>query len=130
MKQTVRMGHPPKTSQIGALIWGVLGAAIAFPMVPLFDHLGKPEFGRPAAFIILLGFITLKVCWNLRGRLWFWLTLLLFAALHVPLIMLVAGHLSRISLFAFPTFCVVELFVMLVIVEQIEKVIEGRKSTH
>jgi len=70
---------------------GIAIVAVAFPVLPLFDHLGKPEIGHLVYFVIVPIAVVIKSCWELRSRLWFWLTMISIVALHVPLIM----HISK-----------------------------------
>jgi hypothetical protein len=45
--------------------------------------------------LLILGVIVVR--WDLRGRWWFWTFLIAIAGLHVPLMMLTAEQISRIS---------------------------------
>lgn len=83
-----------KGTQLKDFLWYIVIIVVAFPMVPLFDHLGRPEFERPAYFALGLILLVVKVCRDLRGQLWFWITIIAIAALHVPLLML-TGRVAR-----------------------------------
>ena len=63
-------------SKLTALIWITLGAASSVPILVLFVHFGKLEYARPTSAAILVEIVAIKVCWELRRRFWFWLTLL------------------------------------------------------
>jgi hypothetical protein len=67
--------------------------------------------------------LTLKVCRDLRGRLWFWIAIIAIAALHVPLIMLTAQRLYRTPLPAILFICVVDDAVILAVISLIERLI-------
>lgn len=82
-------------SQLRKILWGLLIAVLAFPVLPLLDHFGRPELERPVYFSLGLILIAIKVCWELRSRPWFWITIIAIAALHVPLIVLTAQWLFR-----------------------------------
>jgi hypothetical protein len=115
-------------SRFNEFLWMLAIAAVAFPVVPLFDHLGKPEFERPAYFASMLMLLIVKVCWDLRNRVWFWITLIGIAALHVPLITLTALRLSRMPprFLLVPT--VVDCFAILGVISLIER--WARRARH
>lgn len=85
-------------SKLTALSWITLGAASSVPILVLFVHFGKLEYARPTSAAILVEIVAIKVCWELRRRFWFWLTLLSIAALHVPLIMFIAPRMIHAGL--------------------------------
>ena len=70
--------------------WGVLcvivGAAIAYF---LFEHFGKAAIARPTLYSVAIIIITIAMRWKLRGYVWFWATMGVFATLHALLILLV-----------------------------------------
>jgi hypothetical protein len=70
--------------------WGVLCVIIgSLPAYWLFDHFGRLNIALPTLNGVgMLGF-AIAVKWNLRRRMWFWVTMALIAGLHVPLILFV-----------------------------------------
>jgi hypothetical protein len=109
--------------RIKQLLWGVAIAAVVFPLVPLFDHLGKPEFERPVPLALIVIMVVVKVCRDLRGRLWFWITIIAIAALHVPLVMQTAQWLTRISFRAVLFLGVVDCLAILAVISLIERLV-------
>ena len=70
--------------------WGVLCIIIvALPIYWLFDHFGRLNIALPILNVVaVLGFMfVLK--WRLRRHAWFWITMTVIVALHVPLILFV-----------------------------------------
>jgi hypothetical protein len=62
---------------------------IGAPMTFLFALYGRLELALPLMIIIgVLGLVIL-VKWKLRRHAWFWITITVVAALHVPLILFV-----------------------------------------
>ena len=57
------------------------------PVLLLFDHFGKLALARPTLFSVATIAITVAMRWKLRRRVWFWMTIVAFAALHVALIL-------------------------------------------
>ncbi len=108
-------------SQFKQFLWWVAIAVVAFPMVPLFDYLRKPEFERPAYFALMLMLIAVKVCWDLRGRLWFWIAIIAIAALHVPLVIITAQRLARTPFAAMLLLGVVDIAAILAVIGLVEK---------
>jgi hypothetical protein len=70
--------------------WGVLCVIIgALPVFFLFDHFGKLAIARPTLYSVAIIAITIAMRWKLRGHMWFWITMIFFAALHALLILLI-----------------------------------------
>jgi hypothetical protein len=64
----------------------VVGSALS---AALFDHFGRFDLVLPVLnSIIVLGFLV-ALKWKLRRFVWFWITVTIVAALHVPLILLI-----------------------------------------
>jgi hypothetical protein len=117
-----------KISRLRQILWGLAIAVIASPMVPLFDHLGRPEFERPAYFVLMVMMVTVKVCRDIRGRPWFWITIIAIAALHVPLIILTAQRLYRTPFPAMLIICIVDFALILAVISLIERLIGNKES--
>lgn len=108
-----------------------LGAAIAvagFPLVLVFDLLGRPEFERPAYFVSMLMLVIVKVCWDLRNRPWFWIAIIGIAALHVPLVILTAQRLSRMPFRALLFLGVMDCLAILAVIALIERLTGNRDA--
>jgi hypothetical protein len=74
----------------------MLLALCVFPLLPLFDHLGKGASGPPAAFSAAIIFVTVKWRWDLSDKLWFRLMVLMIVAAHIPLIFFIPWSTRRI----------------------------------
>lgn len=116
-------------TQFKDFLWYVVIVVVAFPLLPLFDHLGRPEFGRPAGFALMLMLIVVKVCRDLRGRLWFWITIVGIAALHVPLVMLTAQWLSRMPFRSVLFLGIVDCLAILAVVGLIERLVGTKDAS-
>jgi hypothetical protein len=117
-----------KGTQFKDFLWYLAISVLAFPMVPLFDHLGKPEFERPAAFELGLMLLVVKVCRDVRGRPWFWITIIAIAALHVPLLMLTAQGLTRAPFAEMLLLSIVDITGIFAVVRLIERLIGSREA--
>ena len=103
------------------LPWWVLlpGVVVAAFSAALFDHFGKLYLVLPVlnSIAVLAFLVALK--WKLRTRMWFWITMLIFAALHVPLILFIPWTTKWVPALAIAAidsadFCVI-LWVLLVV---------------
>jgi hypothetical protein len=65
---------------------GLKVAATLAPVFFLFVCLGNADMGLAACMVLGATMIAVKIRWNLRKHLWFWATVVLILALHVPLV--------------------------------------------
>ena len=97
-----RAGHPPVHSMRGErremtqrnqlIIWGVAAGLAASVLLPWLNHIGRLELGVPiGAGAGTIGAL-IKVNWELRRRVWFWVTMAIITGLHVLLILYVPWH--------------------------------------
>jgi hypothetical protein len=68
----------------GLKIGGVL-----LPVFFLFVYLGKAEMGFTVVLVLGMILLAIKLQWRLRKYVWFWATIALVLALHIPLLFLV-----------------------------------------
>jgi len=118
-----------KGTQPKDFLWYAVIVVVASPVMLLFDHFGMPEFERPAAFALGLLLLVVKVCRDARGRLWFWITIIAIAALHVPLLMLTAVRLTGAPFTEMLLLGIVDGAVMLAIIGLIEKLIGSKPES-
>lgn len=107
------------------IVQAVLAISISLPLFLLFDNLGLPELGRPVALALLLFILVIRICWDLRSRPLFWITISALAALHVPLISYTA---ARLDWMPFPAILGFVYLDAAAIVFSIERVL-GEKTT-
>jgi hypothetical protein len=118
-----------KKGRFKPFLWGALIAAVVLPLVPLFDHLGKPEFERAVPLALIVVLTVLKVCWDLRNRPWFWATVIGIAALHVPLVMRTAQWLNRIPFRATLFLVIADVLVILAVISLIERLTGSKDAS-
>lgn len=68
---------------------GLKIGAVLLPVLLLFIYLGKADMGLTIFIVLGVSMIAIKIRWNLRRHLWFWLIILFIFALHVPLFFIV-----------------------------------------
>jgi len=68
---------------------GLKIGAILLPILLLFIYLGKADMGLTVFIVLGVSIVAIKIRWNLRKHLWFWLIIVSIFALHVPLFFIV-----------------------------------------
>ncbi len=109
--------------------WGVLCGIIGSTLSAwLFDHFGRFDLALPTLISIgTLGFaVALK--WKLRRRVWFWITMTVIVALHVPLILFVPWTTKWVPAPVLVPFCIADLCAMLAILSVVGRYMEGPKT--
>jgi hypothetical protein len=109
--------------------WALLCLGIgSFLTAWLFDHLGRFDLVLPIVNgISILGF-AVAVKWKLRRRAWFWGTMAILAALHVPLILFVPWTTRWVPALAIALIDSADLIVMLAILTVVGRFMEGPKT--
>jgi len=110
--------------------WGVLGIILGgLPVLILFDHFGKYNIARPTLTSIIMVTIAVAMRWKLRRHAWFWGTMIVFAALHVPLILFVPWTTKWVPAFVIIPIGMVDLYIMLLTLSVVGKYMEGPKAS-
>ena len=75
--------------------WGILAMLYSLPVFILFACFGEVGRGMTAWICtgILIGVV--KAYWNLRKHLWFWATIAILAALHIPFVIFFPIPMTR-----------------------------------
>ncbi|HEY0758716.1 MAG TPA: hypothetical protein VGD59_05600 [Acidisarcina sp.] len=102
--------------------WGVLCVILgALALLILFDHFGKLTLARPTMTSAAMVVIAIAMRWKLKGHGWFWLTMIVLAALHVPLVLLVPWTTRWIPAFIIIPFGMADLYLMLWVLSVVGK---------
>jgi hypothetical protein len=109
--------------------WAVLCLLVfGMPLPWLFDHFGRLNLMLPIwNSIAVLGFM-LAVKRNLRRHAWFWGTMTILAALHVPLILFVPWGTRWVPALAIAAIDSADLILMLAILSVVGKFMEGSNA--
>ena len=110
--------------------WAVLSLIIGgLPTIWLFDHFGKFDLFLPTfnSFFVL-GF-TIAVKRNLKRHVWFWGTMAILAALHVPLVLFVPWTTKWVPALAIAAIDSADLIVMFAILAVVERFMEASQSS-
>jgi hypothetical protein len=109
----------------GVLLWMTACALIVWLLV---DQ-GRFELALPTLnSIAVIGF-TVAIKRQLGRRVWFWITMAILAALHVPLVLLFPWTTRWIPAFAIALIDSVDLIVMLTILAVVGRIIAGRMAS-
>lgn len=106
------------------LICLVIGSALS---AALFDHFGRLDLELPVLNSIAVLGLLVALKWKLRRRAWFWITMSIIAALHVPLILLVPWTTKWVPALAIAAIDSVDFYVILAILSVLGNIIEGAK---
>jgi hypothetical protein len=110
--------------------WGVLGIILGgLPVLILFDHFGKYNLGRPTLTSAIMVIIAIAMRWKLRRHAWFWGTMICFAALHVPLVLLVPWTTRWVPAFVIIPIGMADLYLMLWVLSVVGKFMGGPKAS-
>lgn len=94
----------------------------------LFDHFGEEALARPTLYSAGMVAIAIAMRWKLRRHVWFWITLTILAALHVPLILVVPWTTKWVPAIVIIPIGIVDLYVMLAILALVGELVEGPKA--
>ena len=76
---------------------GLIITAIVAPVFFLFVYLGKPEMGFTVSIVLGLSIFAVKLRWRLRKHVWFWATIVVILALHVPLLFVIRWPQTKVA---------------------------------
>lgn len=76
-----------RKKQLTNWVWAISVAALTSPLFFLFNSVGESGNGRAAWLSAMTILIAMKVRWELRKYLWFWLTMARVVGAHIPLVL-------------------------------------------
>ena len=110
--------------------WGVLCVVVSSALIAwLFDHFGRLDLARPVLYSIGMLGIATAVKWKFRRHMWFWGTMIILAALHVLLILLVPWTAKWIPAIVVIPIGIADLYAMLWVVSVVGKFRGEEKTT-
>ena len=110
--------------------WGILSwMIVCLPVIVLLDHFGKLYLALPLLNSIgMLGFMVV-VKWKLRRHAWFWVTMMIAAALHVPLILFIPWTTKWVLALAIAAIDSADFCVILAILSVVGKFMGGPEAS-
>jgi hypothetical protein len=110
--------------------WGVLCVMIgSLPLYLLFVYFGRFDLARPTLVSLAMVAIAVAMRWKLRRHAWFWGTMVILGALHLPLILFVPWTTRWIPAFVIIPIGIADLYVMLWVVSVVGKFMGGPKTS-
>ncbi len=73
--------------------WTLFVILCMVPVFFLFAFLGYPEKGRAAAVCAGIVMFAIRASWGLRKYAWFWITIALVSAFHIPVVLFVPSRM-------------------------------------
>jgi len=108
--------------------WGVLCVILgALAVLVFFDHFGQLAIARPTMISAGMVTITIAMRWRLKRHVWFWITVIVLAALHVPLILFVPWTTKWVPALAIIPIGIADLYIMLWVLSIIGKLMERQE---
>ena len=95
----------------------------------LLDYFGKFDIARPILYSTGMLFAVIVLRWKLRRNLWFWITMAVIAALHVPLILFVPWTTKWVPAAVIIPIGIADLYLMLAILYVVGEWVKGRTSS-
>jgi hypothetical protein len=111
------------------IIWGIAAVLAACAVLPLFDRIGRLDLGIPTVAGAGTIGVAIKVNWELRGRVWFWVTMAIITGLHVLLILYVPWHKGWVPVPVTFGFCIVDMAIILGILNLVQRFFKDEMET-
>ena len=106
--------------------WAIVAAICTSPLFILFAYFGDPGRGQAAMVSAISLATATRFLWDLRTRVWFWLTISIIALLHVPLILLVPWPLKQLTYIALLPAGLLDFGIAYGIIRLVENMMERR----
>jgi hypothetical protein len=108
--------------------WAILVAICTSPIYILFVYLGDSGRGRAAWVIAGMIALATRLVWDLKTRVWFWVTIAIITALHIPAILLIPWGDQNLSYVALLPLGLLDLGITYGIIRLVENAIEKSPS--
>ena len=80
----------PKPEEEQPTDWtGLKIGGLLLPVFLLFVWLGNADMGLTACIVLGMIMLAIKLRWDLRRRIWFWVIIAVISALHIPLLFII-----------------------------------------
>jgi len=109
--------------------WGVLcviAGTILFGL--LFLEFGRLDLARPSLITAAIMVLAIIMRWRLKRHVWFWITMVILAALHFPLILFVPWTTRWIPAFVTIPIGIADLYLVLWVLSTVEKLMGEQKA--
>lgn len=87
----------------------------------LFVSVGRFDLARPTMVSVVMVGLAIAMRWKLRKHAWFWITMIILAALHVPLILFLPSTTRWIPAILIAPIGIADLYAMLWVISAVAK---------
>ena len=94
----------------------------------LLDHFGKSDLTLPTLDSVAMVAIAIAMRRKLSRHVWFWITMTVIAALHVPLVLLVSWPTEWVPAIVVIPIGIADLYLMLAILSVVEKFVGVKRG--
>jgi hypothetical protein len=102
--------------------WGVLCVIAGTILLGLlFFEFGRLDLARPSLVTAATVVLAIIMRWKLKRHVWFWITMIVLAALHVPLILFIPWTTKWIPAFVIIPIGMADLYIMLWVISVVAK---------
>jgi len=108
--------------------WGCLAFLLSIPVAIVVSHFVDPGRGRAAGISLALMILAIRIFWDLRRHVWFWLDIAALTLVHVVLIVVIPWTDMSIPAPGLRPFGFVDFAVIWGVVKLTEKMMNQRDS--
>jgi hypothetical protein len=126
MDPTDRKGPFDRLTKKAALIVTLFAVLLYFAL----EYLGDSAKARAASICAAMIITATWMRWDLRSRVWFWVTILMLVLLHLPLIMLLPWTDKNYPGVVLLPGSLVDLAVIYGVIKLVERVMTGGRGAH
>jgi hypothetical protein len=95
----------------------------------MFVSMGRFDLARPIMVSVAMISLAITMRWKLRTHGWFWITIIILAALHLPLILFVPWTTKWIPAILIAPIGIADLYLMLWVLSFVGKFMGEKKTT-
>lgn len=107
------------------ILYVMLGTAV---LALLLISFGRFQLARPTMVSVAMVGLAITMRWKLRKHVWFWITITLLAALHLPLILFVPWTTKWIPAILLAPIGIADLYAMLWVISVLGKRMGGPET--
>lgn len=95
----------------------------------MFVSIGRFDLARPTMVPVAMVSLVIAMRWKLRTHGWFWITIIILAALHLPLILFIPWTTKWIPAILIAPIGIADLYAMLWAISAVGKLMGERENT-
>jgi hypothetical protein len=104
--------------------WAILAGICTSPLYILFVYFGDSGRGRAAWVSVGMIALAVRLVWDLNKRVWFWVTIAIIVAIHVPVILFIPWGDQNLSYVALLPLGLLDLAITYGTIRLVENIVE------